>query len=400
MTIACVRIPCFPATLVRRHAPRLAAQPLILWVPERQRLVVYAACGEAARAGVCLGLPLRRAQLYLPGAQALPAAPAHDRRVFGAILARLEAFTPQLHAGGLVPHAVAMLALDDLAPQTTAALGGALRAAVRAEAHLEAGVGLGPSQIVATVAARTAGAHRTVIVAPHEAAAFLAPRPVAWLPAARPLLLQLQQLGLTTVGAVAALPRDAVSARWGRAGLTLLRQCQGEDTDPPPAIRRPPRTFEARRRWPAGDADHALAADALPALARRLARQLDQDGSHARELTLAVEAGRSPAQMATRLLPHPTSDARGLIDAAHALFAALPCDEISSVTLTVGGLAPVEAEQLALFPAEHAPRDALLPLMRRLQSRYGPGRLLRARVSDAQARLWEQRVLFDDWEGE
>jgi protein ImuB len=83
-----------------------------------------------------------------------------------------------------------------------------------------------------------------VIVEPGGSSAFLAGLPIETLDPSgtSPLVDLLRRLGLTTLGAFAALPARDVLARFGPSGMWAHRQAGGAD-DRPVAARRPPVEF-------------------------------------------------------------------------------------------------------------------------------------------------------------
>lgn len=90
-----------------------------------------------------------------------------------------------------------------------------------------ASVGIADGLFAATLAARGA-----VVVAPGETPAFLAPLPVTTLD--RPELADLlRRLGIRTLGDLAALPPEAVLARFGADGLSAHRLARGLAERPP-----------------------------------------------------------------------------------------------------------------------------------------------------------------------
>jgi protein ImuB len=115
-------------------------------------------------------------------------------------------------------------------------------------------IGAGPTRFAAYAAAREAraragrGTRRQAIVPPGAVRAFLAPQPVSLLqgrveddpcgdPATRGreadhvagLTLELERLGVRTLGELGALPRDAVADRFGASGLRAWEMARGRD---------------------------------------------------------------------------------------------------------------------------------------------------------------------------
>ena len=117
------------------------------------------------------------------------------------------------------------------------------------------GIGIADGRFASAVAARLAVSSptRTMVIAPRGSAAFLAPQPVAWLQETGEVDAELvslfARLGLSTLGAVAELPRVDVTDRFGSAGELAHRVSSGDDDRPstatePPQQRRAERVFD------------------------------------------------------------------------------------------------------------------------------------------------------------
>jgi protein ImuB len=201
------------------------------------------ACSPAARsAGVSRHLRRREAQARCPSLVVLDHDPARDARAFEPVAAALDALTPRIELSR--PGRCAFPTRGPsryfggdgaLADRAHALIAGVLRAT---GAVVAVGVADGP--FAAALAARAALRHgaTTRVVEPGASAAFLAPKPVAALD--RPELVDvLRRLGLTTLGAFAALPAPDVLARFGADGLAAHRLASGLD-ERPPATSPPP----------------------------------------------------------------------------------------------------------------------------------------------------------------
>lgn len=107
------------------------------------------------------------------------------------------------------------------------------------------GVGVADGRVASAVAARRAAATTGVAVVPAGGSPwFLAPLPVGWLRElgdASPELVELfARLGLRTFGALAALDRGDVVARFGADGLRVHQLATGADERPPDTCDPPP----------------------------------------------------------------------------------------------------------------------------------------------------------------
>src|SRR5207237_1950158 len=93
-------------------------------------------------------------------------------------------------------------------------------------------VGWGIGSVVAGVAASRATPGGAVIVRSGEEGRFLAAQPLAVLPLDPDTYRRLRQLGVTTLGALAALPEEAVVSQFGRVGRRLWRLAAGRIAEP------------------------------------------------------------------------------------------------------------------------------------------------------------------------
>src|SRR5438445_5752182 len=93
-------------------------------------------------------------------------------------------------------------------------------------------VGWGKGKFVAWVAATRAKPGGAFIVHPGEEGTFLASQPVAVLPLDPDAHRRLRQLGLRTLGRLAALPEEAIVSQFGRAGRRWWRLAAGATADP------------------------------------------------------------------------------------------------------------------------------------------------------------------------
>lgn len=216
---------------------------------------VVAATPTAQTEGVVPGQRRREAQRACPSVVLLDHDPVRDARAFEVVpsaleqvVARLEVARPGLvrfttrgpsryHKGDEpLARRVGEVVIGALGPR--AAVGGCV------------GVGVADGRFASAIAARRASERAApVVVAPGDAARFLAPMPVglladgSLLPEVHgPMLTErlalvdlFGRLGLTTLGAVAALAPADVAGRFGEVGRIAHRQAAGLDELPPAA---------------------------------------------------------------------------------------------------------------------------------------------------------------------
>ena len=210
--------------LLRR--PELVGTPVVVGF-DGPRGVVSTASYEAREFGVHSALPMAQAKRRCPQATYLPVdfscyAPASER--FHAIL---RDFTPVCEAAG-TDEAYLDVAGSERLFGDGEAIAGLIRERVLSEIGITASVGVATNKLVAKVASDAAKPDGVCVVPAGEEAAFLAPRPVRHLPMVGAKLEErLEQLGLRTIGEVAAYPAGALRERFGRMGEELHARSQG-----------------------------------------------------------------------------------------------------------------------------------------------------------------------------
>ncbi len=213
---------------------------------------VVACSPGARRRGVTPGLRRREAQGRCPDLVVVDADPDRDARSFEAVLAAVEAFAPRLEvecpgACTLPTRGPSRYFGGDqaLAQQVLAAVHDVLagRCSPQAGAPATVRVGVADGAFAAHLAARSSATDRAsgpvtgplvdpLVVPPGGSPNFLAPWPLDTLD--RPELVGvLTRLGITTLGALAALPVGSLLERFGREGEAAHRLASGLDTHPP-----------------------------------------------------------------------------------------------------------------------------------------------------------------------
>jgi len=214
-------------------------------VHDGRRLLAVSAVARAS--GVRRGMRRRAAQGTCPELVLLAADEVRDAVVFESVAQAAEQVVPGIE---VVRPGLVLVPAEGAARYhgSTEAFAEALVGAV-VRAGYESQVGIADGLLAALLAAR-----EHTVVAPGGSPAFLAPYPVAALAhaatddravtAVRQLVDLLVRLGLSTLGALAALPASDVAARFGELGAWAHRLVRGQDPRPP-ARRRPVPDIEA-----------------------------------------------------------------------------------------------------------------------------------------------------------
>jgi protein ImuB len=261
--------------------------------------------------------------------------------------------------------------------------------------------GVAPSRFAAVAAATHARARRPFVVSGGraEAAAFLAPMPVALL-RARPALAELpealERLGIRTLGDVAALAPATLADRFGRAGVEAHQLAGGEDG---PLRPRPPgetmrESLELPEAASGGQLEHALGllVDRLLARRERRARTLRavvlsailvERGGTWRERVVFREALSDPVRMRLALAPR---------------LATMPAPAVE-LRLAIERFGPPAIDQRVLLEDPAAARAARLrEAIRQARAAAGPDAALRVLEVDPGSRFPERRAVLTPFE--
>ena len=204
-------------------------------------------------------------------------------------------------------------------------------------------------------------------------------------------------MGITTAGALAALPGPALALRFGPDVLAAWRRTRGEG-DPLRAWHAGP-WRQVSEQYEEGVADSLVLRALLGRLCSRLAGDLTTAGQAAARLVLGLECdGGARRVEQTRHWP-PLGDPLALQQAALALLAhCAPSAAVTDLSLYGGGLGPLQVAQGGLWEADATavgPRAARLAGVLATQARRTEAvRVVRLRP-EAQAWCgwsWEQQT--------
>lgn len=266
----CVWIPLLPLRLEEARRPELGTRPLALLDPHDGRRL-WLVSPLARRAGVRPGMTIGQAIGLCPTLVLCEPDPVHYDERCASLLAALGEVSPVVEPAELGRAFVGVDGLERLygGPEDQLAM---IARIVEEWGTGEGGrgtrFGWGRGKFVAWTAASRAQPGKSVIVRSGEEPRFLASQSIAVLPLDPDAHRRLSQLGLTTLGALAALPEEAIIAQFGRAGRRLWRLAAGRIAEP--VVGRPaPEPIGAAVDFPAPIADRLMLARTLARLVAR-----------------------------------------------------------------------------------------------------------------------------------
>ena len=262
---ACCWIPLFALRSELARRPEIASLPVALVAPDTARPPrVWQVAPLARRAGVKPGMTVSQAIGLCPALKLCEPDPVHYDEQFARLVAALVTVSPVVEPVELGQVFVGTDGLEGLygspegiieaiqmrsaecgmrnLPNAECGMGNAECKDKRREAndpslkfrnpHSAFRIGWGRGKFVSWVAATRARPGSAVIVQPGEEAKFLASQRLAVLPLDPDTHRRLLQLGVKTLGALVALPEEAVVSQFGRAGRRLWRLAAGLVSEP------------------------------------------------------------------------------------------------------------------------------------------------------------------------
>lgn len=244
---ACCWIPLFALRCEVARRPELASrsQSLALLAPEAGRRL-WQVSPLARRAGVRPGMTVNQAIGLCATLKLFEPDPVHYDEQFARLVAALVTVSPVVEPAELGRVFVGTDGLEGLygGPEEIVdkiqmriadcelRIGNSSVESAIANPQSAIRVGWGKGKFVSWVAATRARPGEAVIVPPGEERKFLAAQALAALPLDPDTHRRLRQLGIRTLGALSALPEEAVVSQFGRAGRRLWRLAAGRDSGP------------------------------------------------------------------------------------------------------------------------------------------------------------------------
>jgi DNA polymerase IV len=349
MRIAHVDMDAFYVAVELQRRPELRGRPVVV-AGQGPRAVVTTASYEARRFGIFSATPAERARRLCPDAAFLP--PDFDayRERSGEVMAVLKAQVERVEVVGLDE---AYLDLTGLARHRAAAR--RVKAAVVEATGLACSIGIGPNKLVAKVASDADKPDGFLELSQEEACARFAGASPGLIPGIGPKTRdRLEANGVSTLGALAALPEARLSQLFGgRLGPHLGRLARFDDDRPLETVR----LAKSESRETTFDRDlHGLGAlePVLDRLSEQLCATLVRQDARGRTIGIKVRLDDFSTVTRARTIEEPVNDLDTVRRVAVGLLRALdPQRPVRLLGVRVAGL----DEGRQAEPA--APRDQL-----------------------------------------
>jgi nucleotidyltransferase/DNA polymerase involved in DNA repair len=383
MPVACALIPRFRLIAAIEGRRELLTGPAALAPEPGAAQLIGEVTEPAERFGLRPGMRLGEALSRCPELTLIPPDPERAELAWERALRRLEGIGAEVEAGGAGEAFFEAGGLVGI----WSGLEGVLERA-RQELGSPAKLGAGPVRFCAYVAAT-----RSVVVPDDAARRFLAPMPVSLLNGFLEdgdFPNELERLGISTLGRLAGLPRDAVADRFGPIGLRALRLARGGDD---PLRPRPVREeIAVELELPEAVSGQQLERT-LEMLISRLLAHRARRGRMLRSLRLSARLAAGGGWRRHVALRRASADPSRLSDALVPHLALLPAPA-ATLRLEATALGPETGDQLSLAGPDEERRRRISEAVRQTRSAAGAESVLRVLEVDPGSRFPERREVL------
>jgi len=389
-TIIHLDLDAFFCAVEEQRDPSLRGKPFAVGGRPESRGVVSSASYAARQFGVRSAMPMARAVRLCPDLLVVPSNFSAYRAASQQVMERLHRLTPL----------VEQISIDEAFLDVTAlgepgdVLAAQLQATIRDDLALSCSLGVATNKLVAKVATdvgkslvRSGKIPQAIcVVPPGDEAAFLAPLPATALWGVGPKTAEkLSELGMHTIGDIAAWPAADLARRFGQHGDDLARRARGID-DRPIVTERATKSISQETTFARDVTDRALLERTLREQASEIAQKLRREDLMGTTIKLKIRWPDFTTPTRQLTLPQPTDEPEVITEAALRLFGQIWTGEqaVRLIGVGVSGLG-APPRQLSLWDVPPAPTPEQLARQQRveaalaaIQARFGVGAVRRA----------------------
>ncbi|MFT8719837.1 DNA polymerase IV [Acetobacter sp.] len=379
LSIAHVDCDAFFASVEKQRRPELAGKPLLVG-GTGERGVVSTACYIARLSGARSAMPMRRARELCPDAVILSPDMSAYRTVAERLRVMMRALTPLVEVKSIDEAVLDLSGTRELhgAPPCVVIAGLALQ--VEKELGVTISIGLAANPLMAKLAAGV-DKPRGYGVIGSEAQEWLATKPVRFLPGIGKAQEEaLTRLGLSHLGAIAALTTGEALRKLGPRGPELVARARGEDRRRVTPLH-PVKSVSTEITFEQDIRDPATLERALWDLCEQLALRLKRKEVATTGISLKLRTSSFQTRSRAMKLHTPTVLPDRLFEAARSLLI-VETGSTAFRLLGIGsnGLAPLDdADPPDLADARSQSRVAMQQAIDGLRSRFGKNVVQRGR---------------------
>ncbi|MEO7908995.1 MAG: DNA polymerase IV [Roseiflexaceae bacterium] len=389
-TIIHLDLDAFFCAVEEQRDPALHGRPFAVGGRPESRGVVASASYMARKFGVHSAMPMAQAVRLCPDLIVVSSNFAAYRATSQQVMERLRALTPLVEQISIDEAFLDLTALGE--PGVT--LAAKLQTTIRDELALSCSLGVAANKLVAKVATdvgkslvRSGKMPNAICVVPAgDEATFLAPLPATALWGVGPKTAEkLAELGIHTIGDIAAWPATDLARRFGQHGEDLARRARGVD-ERPIVTERATKSISQETTFARDVTDRAMLECTLREQAAEIARKLCRDDLLSTTVKLKIRWPNFTTPTRQLTLAQPTDEVEVIAAAALRLFQQIWTGEqaVRLIGVGVSGLGS-PPRQLGLWDAPPAPTAEETTRQQRvdtalaaIQARFGMGVIWRA----------------------
>ena len=321
--IAHIDADAFFASVEQGFNPLLRGKPVIVGGTENQRGVVHTASYEARARGVRTGMPLVQAKKLCPDAIFLKGHFQHYQAVSLILQEIYLHYTPVVEFTSLDDAYLDLTGTQRLFPDPEE-VARRIQQEVEQQLHIGVSIGIGSSKVIARIASGLHKPRGLVYVPPGEEKAFLAPLPVDELPGiGRVAKERLSELGIFTIGELAALPPLLLEELFGANGRQIWELANGIDSREVKK-RILPRQISRETTFEEDTTSRELVMATLQYLTERIAAKLRQQELVCRRVLVKIRYADFTQHNVGHTLSAPTDSATDIFAAVETIVARIP----------------------------------------------------------------------------
>lgn len=404
--IACISVPYFAAAVERRADDELTQKPLAIGGQPWEARPIYAFSQEVATMGVKIGMSLRLVQVLSPHSYFMPAAETQYSQASGEVIDVLIDFSsliePQelwhpfadneqhLTLNSYSLPARYCLDLEGLPQREALPFIQEIGKSVRRETDLNPAIGLAKHKFTAQVAATVCSTNHALAVKPGEETAFLASRPLSFLPLNKDMARRLRLLGIGTLGQLTGLSLTALREQFGPEIITFYHLAQG-DSGEMVQPREAALVEEMRYEFDEPLGNRQVITAVSERMVTELSHRLQASELQGRRLRLEMEMENGQLWQQGLVLRQPVFEKGPMTAAVYELLASESIFElVSSMKISISDLTPIKAQQLTLFERSVVSRQAQQTIFN-LVKKYRTGKFYQPETADSAHPLPERR---------